>query len=566
MFLRTRPGRYRTGGALVAGIVTSTLLLAGCTGGSSKDTSTSDASGATITVFNGSTGTITENFNPFSTTALQPTLGVIFEPLYWYNLASDADPTPLLATGYEWNADGTQLTIHTREGVTWSDGEPFSAADVAFTFNLVADTPALNTTGLAATAEATDASTVVLTFAEPSFMQEPNMLGNRAIVPEHIWKDVADPVTEINSEPVGTGAFSVESFSSQSYMLQANPGYWGGEPAVKHVRYVALDSADAASAALVAGDVDWMSAFLPGLDDIISTNPDLGYVNTPALTASIFTCSDAAAGCAGPQTDPAVRQAIYYALNRDQLNKLAGGGFAGTASPTLLLPERDADWIADPDDVEAPASADTEKAADLLDAAGWVEGSDGIRTKDGERLSMTIQTVTGWSDFISLNDAMTQQLAEVGIELKPSQVSWNEWNDAQLSGKFQLSLDSIGLGASSNPFFTYDKWYNSANTVPVGENAIAGNASRFSDPAVDAALAVARSTDDEAVQAEQYAIIQDVITEQLPYIPIYVNSMLTEFNNSRATGWPTDEDKYAMPASWKAWDNGIVLKTIKPTN
>lgn len=565
MFLRTRTSRYRTGGALVAGLVTSALLLTGCSGGGGGS-STAAPEGSTITVFNGATGTITENFNPFSTTALQPTLGVIFESLYWYNLASDTEPTPLLATGFEWNEDGTQMTIHTREDVVWSDGEPFTAADVAFTFNLVKDTPALNTTGLAATAEATDDSTVVLTFPEPSFMQEPNVLGNRAIVPEHVWKDVADPVTEINSDPVGTGAFTVKTFSAQSYMLTANPDYWGGEPAVKNVRFISLDSADAASAALVAGDVDWMSAFLPGLEDIIATNPDLAYVNTPAMTASIFTCSDAAAGCVGPQTETAVRQAIYHALNREQLNNLAGGGFAATASPTLLLPERDAAWIADEAHLEAPQSADVETAKDLLDAAGWVEGDDGIRTKGGERLSMTIQTVTGWSDFISLNDAMTQQLAEVGIELKPSQVSWNEWNDAQQSGKFQLSLDSIGLQASANPFFTYDKWYNSANTTPVGENAIGGNASRFSNKVVDDALAVARSTADEAVQAEQYALIQDVIAEELPYIPIYVNSMLTEFNNSRATGWPTNEDKYAMPVSWKAWDNGIVLKSITPAN
>lgn len=565
MFLRTRPGRIRTGGALVAGLVTSALLLTACSGGGGGGAST-EASGSTITVFNGATGTITENFNPFSTTALQPTLGVIFESLYWYNLASDTDPTPLLATGFEWNEDGTQLTIHTREGVTWSDGEPFSAEDVAFTFNLVKDTDALNTTGLAATAEATDANTVVLTFPEPSFMQEPNVLGNRGIVPEHIWKDVADPVTEINSNPVGTGAFTVKTFSAQSYVLAANPDYWGGEPAVKNVRYISLDSADAASAALVAGDVDWMSAFLPGLEDIIKTNPDLSYVNTPALTASIFTCSNAELGCSGPQTDTAVRQAIYSALNRDQLNNLAGGGFAAVASPTLLLPDRDEKWVADDANLEAPQKPDVEKAKELLDAAGWVEGSDGIRSKDGERLSMTIQTVTGWSDFISLNDAMTQQLAEVGIELKPSQVSWNEWNEAQQSGKFQLSLDSIGLQASSNPFFTYDKWYNSANTTPVGENAIGGNASRFSNATVDDAIAVARSTADESVQAEQYGLIQDVIAQELPYIPIYVNSMLTEFNNSRATGWPSDDDKYAMPVSWKSWDNGIVLKSIKPAN
>jgi peptide/nickel transport system substrate-binding protein len=66
------------------------------------------------------------------------------------------------------------------------------------------------------------------------------------------------------------------------------------------------------------------------------------------------------------------------------------------------------------------------------------------------------------------------------------------------------------------------------------------------------------------VQKQQYATIQTEIVRDLPYIPIYVNSTLTEFNTSRVTGWPTNDNKYAFPAAWKAWDNGIVLSTLKP--
>ena len=204
------------------------------------------------------------------------------------------------------------------------------------------------------------------------------------------------------------------------------------------------------------------------------------------------------------------------------------------------------------------------EAEKVLEAAGWTKGGDGIRTRDGERLSLSIQTVSGWSDYISINDALTQQLAEVGIELKPTQVTYNEWNSNQTLGQFQLSLDSIGLQPSNNPYFTYEKWYNVQNTTPVGESAIAGNAARYDNPVVNEAIAVARATNDEAVQKEQYAAIQEEIAKDLPYIPIYVNSMLTEFNTDRATGWPSEEDTYALPASWKAWDNGIVLKNLTP--
>ena len=563
--LRNPTNRTRTRRLVsVAATATATALLLGACSSTATGNQAA-AKDASITV---AAGDITaKNFNPFSTTALQPTLGVIYEPLYWYNFAKQSDPTPVLATGYSWNAAGTELTIKLRPGVKWNDGQPFTAKDVAFTFNLVATTPALNPSGLAATAKATADDTAVLTFKSKSLMQEPAVLANQAIVPEHIWKDIKDPTTNLNENPVGTGPFKLKSFTPQSYVLTKNDQYWEqGKPIIKEVRYLPVQSADAASAALVAGKVDWASAYLPGIDNIIKSNKDLTYVNTPVMTTVLVTCSNSGLGCTGPQTDPAVRKAIYLAMNREQLAKLAGGGVAGVGSPTLLLPGRDDDWIADAGSAKLPQSAGADEANQALDAAGWTKGSDGVRTKAGKRLSLTVQTVTGWSDYISINDTLKQQLAAVGIELKPSQVSWNEWNAAQTNGKFQLSLDSVGLGASTNPYFTYDGKLATANTMPVGKNATAGNQARFSNPVVDAALKVAAGTTDKAVQKAEYAKIQAVIADQLPYIPIYVNSMLTEFNTSRATGWPTKDDTYVLPAAWKAWDAGIVLKTIKPAN
>jgi peptide/nickel transport system substrate-binding protein len=540
-----------------------TLLLAACNGAATANQGT--AKDASITVAAGDI--TTENFNPFSSTALQPTLGVIYEPLYWYNFAKQSEPTPVLASGFSWNAAGTELTIKIRHNVKWNDGQAFTAKDVAFTFNLVSKTPALNPSGLAATAKATSDDTAVLTFKTKSLMQEPAVLANQAIVPEHIWKNITDPTTNLNKNPVGTGPFKVKSYTPQSFVLTKNDLYWdAGKPTIKEVRYLPVASADAASAALVAGKVDWASAYLPGIDNIMKSGKNLTYVNTPVTTTVIVTCSNAALGCTGPQTDPAVRKAIYLAMNREQLAKLAGGGVAGVGSPTMLLPGRDDKWIADAGTAKLPQSADTDAANRALDAAGWTKGADGVRAKDGTRLSLTVQTVSGWSDYILINDTLKQQLAAVGIELKPSQVSWNEWNAAQTNGKFQLSLDSVGLGASTNPYFTYDSKLATTNTAPVGKSASAGNQSRFSNPAVDAALTAAAGTTDQAAQKTEYGKIQSIIKDQLPYIPVYVNSMLTEFNTSRATGWPTKDNLYVLPAAWKSWDAGIVLKTIKPAN
>jgi peptide/nickel transport system substrate-binding protein len=559
--------------AAVAAAATAALVLSLTACSDSKTpsgTSSANAANSSITVFNGATGTIVENWNPFTPTFLQPTEGMIYQPLFWYNFAAPQDkPAPILGTAYAWDTAGKVLTLTTREGVKWSDGQPFSAKDVAYTFDLIRRTPAINSTGLKMTSVvAKDDKTVELTFPNPSFTDEASIIANTPIVPEHVWSKIADPGKNINQNPVGTGPYKLKTFAAQSYVMEKNPNYWeAGKPAIQNVRFIALATADAATAALTAGQVDWMSSYLPGLDQLLKNQKNLSYVNTPALTASIFTCAGADLGCKGPQTDVAVRQAIYYAINRDQLNKLAGGGFAQTASPTMLLPERDKDWIADPANATTPGTADPAKANQLLDAAGWVKGSDGIRSKGGQKLSMTIQTVTGWSDFISLNDTMAQELKEVGIEIKPTQLSWQEWNNNQVQGKFQLSLDSIGLGASTNPYWTYLQKYGSGTTAKVGKNSsVSGNASRYTNPKIDAAVAVAATTNDLAKQKEQYAIVQTEIVRDLPYIPIYINSMLTEFNTSRATGWPTNDNKYALPATWKVWDNGVVLTNIKPAS
>jgi peptide/nickel transport system substrate-binding protein len=552
-------------GFVAATATVAALALTGCSDDSSPTTG-GNAANSSITV-SGNSGTLTENWNPFLPAALQGTLGVIYEPLYYYNLATGAPPQPMLATAYAWSPDGKQLTITTRDGVKWSDGQPYTAEDVAYTFDLIGKTPAINASGRKiVSAVAKDAHTAVVTFADKEFAAEPDLLGNTPVVPKHVWSAIGDPAKTTNENPVGTGPYKKKSFSPQTYVLEKNPGYWQpGKPQIQSVRYTSLATADAVSAALTGGQVDWASAYIPGLDKIFKGQKDLAYLNTPSLTASVFTCSSAALGCKGPQTDPAVRQAIYYALNRDQLNKLAGGGFAGTASPTMLLSDRDQKWIGDPANLKIPGAPDVARANQVLDAAGWVKGADGVRSKGGQRLTLSIQTVTGWSDFISLNDAMAQQVREAGIELKPGQLSYNEWNNNLVQGKFQLSLDSIGLGPSANPYYNYNQRYSTGTTRKVGESASnAGNYARYSNPVVDRALAAAAATNDEATQKQQYATIQQEIVRDLPYIPIYVNSMLTEFNTSRATGWPTEDNKYAVPATWKVWDNGVVLTSLKP--
>src|SRR5262245_39912540 len=163
-------------------------------------------------------------FNPFlAATTLNTTY--IFEPLYYIN-GYNCAPTPWLGSAYSWS-DPQHLTITARPGVKWSDGQPFTAKDVAYTFNLLHQVPAFDMWGVwrTMTSVTADGDKVLFTFSTPSvptFMQ----IATVPIVPEHIWATQGDLQKFTNPNPVGTGPFLYSAFNTQQLILKRNPDYW----------------------------------------------------------------------------------------------------------------------------------------------------------------------------------------------------------------------------------------------------------------------------------------------------------------------------------------------------
>jgi len=514
-------------------------------------------------------GSLTKNFNPHSPSVIHMIQGLIYETLFYFNPLEpiDQEPVPLLGESFVWNEDGTVLTVTTRAGVAWTDDTPFTAADVAFTFNKIHDTEALNAGGTAPSAEAVDDTTVEIIYDEPSFTEGPNALSRTWIIPEHLFSDVDDLATYANEDPVGTGPFQYEDFTSESYLLRTNDTYWDeGKPAIGGVRVSSTSGNQAATDMWLAGEIDYMSAAIPNLEEHVASNPDLAFTNTGISQMALMASCNPELGSEGPQTDVAVRKALYYGMDREQLSKLAFFDLGADISPSFALPERDVDFI-DPSIELAPWNAQPEEATAILEDAGYELGSGGIYEKDGEQLSMTISCPTGWSDYVTALDTLAEQYKQIGIELIPQQVSVNEWNDAKAKGTFQLVIDSIGQGPAPDPYYPYRNHFSTDNTVPVGENGNPyENVTRFSDPDVDAALSAAAATDDPEAKKEQYFLIQQRLLEEMPAIPVLIGSSLTQYNNSKVTGWPTEENMYVYPMSWAAPDSAMVLKAVTPVS
>ena len=558
----SRRDLYKLGAVAGAG----TIALSACSQQSNLDTG-GDGDDRPIITMNTATGSLTKNFNPHSPSVVHSIQGLIYETLFYLNplLPIDQEPQPMLGESFAWNEDGTELTVTVREGVTWSDGTAFTANDVAFTFNKLRDTEALNPAGTAPFAAASDDVTAVLTYPTSSFTEGPSALGRTWILPEHLFADVEDLATYANEEPIGTGPFVFNDFTPESYLLVANDDYWEeGVPAIGGVRAVTSSGNQSVTDMWLAGDIDYMSSALPNLDQHVADNPDLAYTNTGISQVVLMAASNPVLGCEGPQTDPAVRKALYFGMDREQLSKLAFFDLGTDISPSFALPDRDADFI-DPSIEVAPWNAQVDEARSILEGAGYTEGGDGIYEKDGTRLSMTVSCPTGWSDYVTALDTLAQQYLEVGIELVPQQVSVNEWNDAKAKGTYQLVIDGIGQGPAPDPYYPYRDQFASENAVRVGENGNPyQNVTRFSDPDVDAALQAAAGTDDPEVKKAQYFLIQQRVAEVLPAIPVLIGSGLTEYNTSRVTGWPTADDLYAFPMAWSAPDSAMVLRKVRP--
>src|SRR5260370_4657712 len=216
--------------SLAVGAILSMAVAACGSSGSKTSTTSSAATGKQLVGDDTPISPMTAAFNPYSATStghVVPAAARSNEPLFiWTILNPSQAPFQILGTGYTWSNSGKTLTLTTRSGVKWNDGKPFSASDVAFTFNMIRTHPGLNTDGtpVPASATAPNATTAVLTFSQPEYANL-FLIGQTYIVPQHIWSSV-NPATFADASPVGTGPYMLDRFTPQGFALKANPTYW----------------------------------------------------------------------------------------------------------------------------------------------------------------------------------------------------------------------------------------------------------------------------------------------------------------------------------------------------
>lgn len=514
-----------------------------------------------LVVWAGSQTPLVNNFNPYSPTLLPGTLGQIYEPLFFYNKAKDTPPVPLLGESFTWAGDGMSLDIKIRQGVKWNDGTDLTLDDVVFSFT---------NSGVQADylekAEKVDDSTVRLSFKTPAYANEYSMLGATYIVPKAVFGKLDDLVTFANSEkPVGTGPFMLDTLTDASYTMKKNPNYWDKDrPGINTVQYIGIDDNSSAQSLLRSNQLDYTTMFVPDPKSVTS-NDRIGYLlsSSPNMI-TIITCSNSKLGCKGPQTDKEVRKALSKAINRGEINKKAYSSTATLASSTFTKPGRDEKWVADGMEKVLPETPDVEGAKKILEAAGYQLGSDGIYAKDGKRLSINMVSVEGWSDANAASDLVVAQAKASGIEIKNDTVTLNRYTEIRQTGQFQMVYSAIFGTPIADPYEMYRNNFTTTFTTPVGKSlkSTQTNYARFSNKDLDQAVADAAQTNDESRKAADYAKVQKVIADELPYIPMFHGGSQTFYNQSDFAGWPTESDMYAFPASWDGISAAYVMSKL----
>lgn len=542
---------------VAAGAAALSLLLGGCT-----NDSASNSDGAVLRVWAGSATPISENFNPFAVdTAVHATFGAIYEPLFFFNQLSSDAPTGLVGDSFTYSEDGKTLTVKIKPDLKWNDGQPLTADDVAFTFGYGS-----NKSDKLVNTEVTDDTTVVFTYSTPQFTEAPLTLGSTWIIPKHVWESITDYMAETNPKPVGSGPYMVQSFSDASYTVVANPNYRDGEPAVKEVQYVGLDSNQSSQDLLTTGKLDWVGQFIANPDSVTASG-EIATMNNQQDPTVIITCSNADLGCKGDQTDPAVRQAINAAIDRTAIASKAFAGLPATSNPAFVLLPRDEQWLGDKANGESPQSPDAAKAGQILEAAGYTKGSDGFYGKNGKAIELDLFSPDGWTDYNDAAKLIAEEAASAGIRINARTVSDAEYWTPISNGDFQMALYGLTQSLVADPYSNYSQYFASNGTVKVGESPVTGqNYSRYKNDVVDQAVATAGATQDTATKQAAYAQIQTEIANDLPYIPVVLNASQAFFNVKKFEGWPTDDNLYANPLPYLSVASAVVLTHLKPVS
>jgi peptide/nickel transport system substrate-binding protein len=488
-------------------------------------TTRADAASTTLTV-----GLLSEpaSLNPLTVTSAEAR--DIVERLFVKLLEEQADFLsfePRLASQWSFSADSMAITFRLRDDVRWSDGEPVTAGDVRFTWELEMDTtvawPGRNIKERIRDVEVVDDQTVVFHFTEryPYQLMDAN---DGVILPRHLLEDV--PRSELRTHPfgrrpVGNGPYVVERWEAGRYLvLAANDGYYGGAPAVDRVIFTFVPDMVALMTQLKKGEVDLLeSAPADQLASLQEDYPQLKVYRYPSRRVDFIGWNTRHELFA----DAGVRRALTMAIDRDEIIATVWGGNARQATgpiPPVL-------WAHD--DSIQPLPFDPRRATAALSEKGWVDrDGDGILDRDGRVFAFEIVTNNSNQSRVDICTMVQGYLGAIGIDVTIRTLDFSTFIGTVLDGGYDACVLQLKVATKLD---LTDQWHSSA----VPRNGY--NVSFYQNPEVDRLIEQARVCLDPERGRELWSQVQRIIYRDQPFtfiaVPDEINVLHERFCNVR---------------------------------
>ena len=542
-------GRLRISGALVA----IALLGAACGGGSSGGSGGSSGStvkeGGTLRI--GTDSTI-DSLNPF--VAFQANAILVFTYEYPYLTMYDAHNNiiPSFAKSWSTSSDGLTLTFHLTPNARWSDGQPLTASDVAWTYNTVVkfqngptsyyDT---NVTDLK-TVTATDPNTVTFTYSQAQ-ANSISQLSVIPILPEHVWGPLAQGngknlktyqnAPSASKPVVSGGPFQLVKYTKDEIaLMQRNPTYWGTKPHIDAFGIQIYSNDDAMTTALKNGELDVIEG-VPTTDVKTVQQAGFSLKTTPGLFFYDFIINSNPAKTVNKELlNPQVKQAFEYAIDREQIIKvvLLGYGEPGDS----IIPPSDGQWH---DPSIKPLPFDLAKANSILDSLGYEKASNGYRVADGHEMSYSVLVPTSRQAELSRTFQILQpDFQQIGVKLTLKVLD--------------PGADFAAITAPNNQYKTFDlamwDWYTAPDPAEIlsvltksqwGSNSDTG----YNNPAYDALYNQQQSATNPTKRQQIVYQMQQMIFNDRPYIILNYPDIIDAYNSKAWTGFYL-EDGYGI--------------------
>lgn len=475
-----------------------------------------------------------------------------------WNVSDTLEPVPVLVEEIPSVENGgisedfLTYTIRLKEGLLWSDGEPLTAEDLVFTYEMIetVDNNFIQGSVIAdalESVELVDDLTFTLTFNSPQPFPE-DMAGSpglSTILPEHVYGPIFEAegsieFAEENQDPtVFSGPYVLSEWRrGEQITFEANPNYALGAPSIQRIVIRFFPDTDSQYAALAAGQLDFVPNISEGdIPRVAASNPDLrivtvfgGYIES--LWLNVRTEEHPAAGHPALQ-DIRVRQAIRYALDRNAITEEL---LVGATSPT------DSVYAMSPFELDSLGviERDLDEANRLLDEAGWVDSDgDGIRDKDGVALEFRYSTTNAqWRNNIQA--VVQQQLAEVGIgtilEAYPASEFFGTWSDGGINavGDYDIA-QYANNNALTNPSNVTVNEAMACDQIPGEDNPGGQNFMGYCNPEVDELAAITRQSLDADERLAAAQRIQEIVRDDAVLITLFPRGDNYAYNTTRFT-------------------------------